>query len=312
MKIVTRLLLIVVALSLTCSARAQYDPTFSHYFQMESAYNAAAVGKDDQLNIIADYNMGLASFEGNPKTMYASVDAPFYFLKARQGAGFQFVNDQIGVFTHQRLELQYAAKINLLGGELSIGAQLGLLNEGYDADEVDLEDSSDPAFATSDQTGYGLDLGAALYYRRKAFYVGLSALHLSAPTIALGEYNELSIARTYYFTAGYNIRLRNPFLTIKPSLFFRTDMTNYRGDVTCRLVYTVDGKTMYAGLGASNTSATLYVGGHFHGVLLGYSYEYYTSGLSLQDGSHELFIGYQMDLNMAKRGKNLHKSIRIL
>lgn len=46
--------------------------------------------------------------------------------------------------------------------------------------------------------------------------------------------------------------------------------------------------------------------------MLGYSYECYTSAMSLGNGSHELFIGYQMDLNMTKKGKNRHQSVRIL
>ena len=54
------------------------------------------------------------------------------------------------------------------------------------------------------------------------------------------------------------------------------------------------------------------IGGKIHGVTLGYSYEMYTSPQSLGNGSHELFIGYQTDMNMIKKGKNLHKSVRIL
>jgi hypothetical protein len=38
----------------------------------------------------------------------------------------------------------------------------------------------------------------------------------------------------------------------------------------------------------------------------------YTSAISLGNGSHELFVGYQTDLNIGKKGRNLHKSVRIL
>ena len=54
------------------------------------------------------------------------------------------------------------------------------------------------------------------------------------------------------------------------------------------------------------------VGGSFHGIVLGYSYEFYTSGLNPGNGSHELFVGYQQDINLVKKGKNKHKSVRIL
>ena len=70
---------------------------------------------------------------------------------------------------------------------------------------------------------------------------------------------------------------------------------------------------MYAGLGYSPTnSVTLYLGGNFHGVTLGYSYEMYTGAIAIGNGSHELFVGYQTDLNLFKKGRNRHQSVRIL
>ena len=54
------------------------------------------------------------------------------------------------------------------------------------------------------------------------------------------------------------------------------------------------------------------IGGDFHGVSLGYSYEIYTTALSIGNGAHELFVGYQTDINLGKKGKNRHKSVRIL
>ena len=54
------------------------------------------------------------------------------------------------------------------------------------------------------------------------------------------------------------------------------------------------------------------LGGNFHGIHIGYSYEMYTSAISIGNGSHEIFVGYQTDLNLYKKEKNLHKSVRIL
>ena len=67
------------------------------------------------------------------------------------------------------------------------------------------------------------------------------------------------------------------------------------------------------GLGYSPTnSVTLMIGGKVKGVSLGYSYEAFTNGVSLGNGSHELFVGYQTDLNLFKKGRNRHQSVRIL
>ena len=59
-------------------------------------------------------------------------------------------------------------------------------------------------------------------------------------------------------------------------------------------------------------SVTVFVGGMFHVIMLGYSYEAYTSGISLGNGSHELLMRYQTDVNLFKKGRNRHQSVRIL
>lgn len=294
-------------------AHAQYDVAFSHYFDMEPTFNAAAVGKQSKLNITAAYAMDFVGFENNPQTMYAAADLPFYFLKGLHGAGVQFMNDRLGLFSHQRLALQYAYKHKLFGGTISAGVSVGLLSESFDGTKLDAGEAGDPALPSTKVEGSGFDLGVGLYYMRGPWYVGVSAQHLNAPLVELGETNELQIDPTYYLTGGYNIKLRNPFLTIKPSVLVRTDGVAYRADITGRLIYTNDKKMMYGGVGYSPTnSVTFMFGGMVHGVMLGYSYEFYTSAISPGNGSHELFIGYQMDLNLVKKGKNKHKSVRIL
>lgn len=292
---------------------AQYDVSFSHYFDMEPSFNAAAVGKQSKLNVAAAYAMDLAGFKHNPQTMYVAADMPFIFMKAYNGAGIQFMNDKIGLFTHQKLALQYAFTTKLFGGKLATGISAGLLSENFDGTKVDLEDSSDPAFTASQLTGNSIDFGIGLYYTHRNWYVGLSAQHLNSPLINLGERNELKVDATYYATGGCDIRLRNPYLTVKPSFLVRTDGVAWRGDIGGRLVYTNDQKMMYVGASYSPTnSVTALIGGKVHGVILGYSYEMYTSTINPGNGSHELFVGYQVDLNLVKKGKNRHKSVRIL
>jgi type IX secretion system PorP/SprF family membrane protein len=223
------------------------------------------------------------------------------------------MNDEIGLFKHQRLVVQYAYKQRLLGGTLSIGVQAGLLSEKFNGSGLDLEDTDDPAFTKTDDTGTAIDLSAGLYYQRGPWYAGLSALHVTAPTVELGERSIYNISSVYYLTGGYNIRLNNPLLTIHPSALLRYDGVAYRGDVTCRLKYTHDKRVLYAGVGYSPTnSVTAFIGGLFHGIMLGYSYEVYTSALSIGNGSHELFVGYQTELSLVKKGRNRHQSVRIL
>ena len=305
------ILLLFLLSVLTVSA--QQEPSFSHYWALEPSFNPAAAGQESMLNVAGTYAMTLTGFEHNPRTMYVAGDMPFMLLNKLHGVGLQMMNDQIGLFNHQRLVVQYAYKQRVFGGMLSVGVQVGLLSEKFKGSELDLEDTSDPAFSKTDDNGTALDLSAGLYYQHGPWYAGISILHATAPTIELGERSIYNMSNVYYLTGGYNIRLNNPLLTIHPSMLVRYDGVAYRGDVTCRLKYTHDNRVLYAGVGYSPTnSVTAFVGGLFHGVMLGYSYEIYTSALSFGNGSHELFVGYQTELNLYKKGRNKHQSVRFL
>ena len=293
--------------------KAQYDPSYSHYFSMEPSFNPASVGKENQLNVVGAYALDFAGFEHNPNTFYVGADMPLYFLKNYHGVGASIMNDKIGLFTHQRIAGQYAFRFNLLGGRLAAGVQAGLIMETFDGSKLDVEQSNDPALPSSQVTGNSLDLGFGLYYTHKNWYAGLSAQHLTAPKIDLGETNELKVDATYYLNGGYNIKLSNPFITIPTSTLVRYDGVSWRGDITARVVYKNDKKKLYGGLSYSPTnSVTVLVGGSFHGINLGYSYEVYTSAINPGNGSHGLFVSYQTDINLQKKGRNKHKSVRFL
>ena len=299
-------------LTVLMKASAQQDVSFAHYWALESSFNPAAIGKTSLINVTGAYAMSMAGFENNPKTMYVAGDMPFYFMNGYHGVGLQLMSDDIGLFKHQHLTAQYAYKLSLLGGTLSIGLQASMLSEKFKGSELDLRED-DPALEKTDVTGTALDLAAGLYFQHRNWYAGLSVQHAMEPSVDLGEKAIIDVARTYYFTGGYNIRLHNPFFTIHPSVLARTDGVGYRVDVTARVKYSYEKRLLYAGVAYSPTnSVTALIGGNFQGISIGYSYEAYTSALSFKHGSHELFVGYQTELDLIKKGRNKHQSVRIL
>lgn len=296
-------------------AQAQYDPAFSQYWSLQPFYNPATTGLDGKLNVQAAYAMQLVGFENAPATLYAGVDLPVFFLSPKHGMGAGFLNDEAGLFAHKKFYIQYAYHQPLWGGSLSAGLRLGMLSEGFDGSGLDVSDTSDPAFPTSDVTGSGFDLDFGLYYKHKKWYVGASAMHLTGPEITYGDekVNQISVPQTFYFFGGYNISFKNPLYKMYTSAMFRSDFMFYRGDVSCRLAYEGGRIQLYGGLSYSPTnSVSLLFGGKVMGVTLGYSYEMYTSAIGALNGSHEITLSYQTDLNIFKKGKNKHKSVRIL
>ena len=311
-----RLSWLVVAVLMTTRVSAQYDAAFTNFWALQTYFNPAASGLDGQLNVQGAYSMQLVGFENAPATMLATADLPLFFLSPRHGVGVGFMNDKIGLFANKKLYLQYAYHQPLWGGKLSIGARVGFLNETFDGTKLDVIDSNDPAFATSEVNGTGLDVDAGLRYSyKKLWYAGLSTMHLTGPTIKLGDdkTHETSVSRLYYLTGGYNLRFKRPEYVLYTSAILRTDLQAWRGDIAARLAYNGEKIHLYAGLSYSPTiSVGVLLGTTFHGLQIGYAYEIYTGGIGALNGTHELVLGYQMDLNLFKKGKNMHKSVRIL
>lgn len=310
-----RILTMVVAwVLLTGVAKAQWDVQFSDYTALKSYFNPAVSGVDGKLSVSGAYSMQMVGYDGAPATMYVGADLPIYFLGPRHGAGISFFNDAIGMFKTTKIALQYSFNMKMgKKGRLALGVQGAMLSEKLDPSGVDLEDNSDPAFPSSAIDGDGFDLGAGLYYYHPKVWAGMSVQHALAPTIELGETNEVEVPRMYYLMGGGNIKLKNSLLTIQPSFLVQSDLDSWREDVQCKVLYEYEEKKMYGGLGYSpNTSVTFMVGGDFHGISLGYTYQMYTSGVGVINGSHELVVGYCADLDLFKKGRNKHKSVRWL
>lgn len=309
----TALLTVVLLTSLAVRVSAQQDPAFAHYWLMEPQFNPAAAGRSPQLSITAAYQTHATGYDDAGSTMYAGVDMAFQIGRTRHGVGALFQNDEFGLFSHKRFSVQYAYCFKLWGGTLSIGAEADMLSESLNGSKADLNDGNDPAFPSTDITGSKFDASAGIFYTHKRWYVGIGALHLTSPTVMLGETNEYKVKSLYNFTAGYNIRTKSPFFTITPTTLVRFDGSDWRADITARLQYAKDKKRMYAGLSYSpQNSVTGFIGGMFHGIDLSYSYEANTSGMGLGAGQHEITLGYRLDLNLGKKGKNAHRSVRYL
>ena len=292
---------------------AQQDPAFVHYWQMPTQSNPAAAGQSPQLTINGAIQMHAAGYEDGGSTMFAGADMAFQIGHTRHGVGAIFQNDEFGLFSHKRFSLLYAYHFKLWGGMLSIGGEADMLNESLNGSKADLGDGNDPAFPTTDLNGSKFDASAGLLYTHKRWHVGIGAQHLTTPTVFLGETNEFKVKSLYNLTAGYNIRTRMPFFTIAPSVMLRYDGSAFRADITGRVQYEHGKKRLYGGLNyAPQHSVAGFVGGTFHGVDLSYSYEANTSGMGLGAGQHEITLAYRLDLNLGKKGKNVHRSVRYL
>lgn len=292
---------------------AQQEPAFAHYWELEPQFNPAAAGRDDRLSISAAVQTHASGFDDAGSTMYAGADVALQFGRTRHGLGAAFLNDAIGLFAHKRFSLLYSYHFRLWGGRFSVGASADMLSETVDGSKADLADANDPAIPSGEVSGAKIDASFGLGYARGPIALGLSCQHALAPTVLLGETHEIAVKRVFNFTAAYNIRLKNPLFSIVPSAMLRYDGADMRGDFTARFVCQRENRRLYGGASYSPLhSVTAFVGGTFHGIDLSYSYEASTEGLGMNAGFHEVTVGYRLDLNFGKRGRNAHRSVRWL
>lgn len=316
MKILRGLLTVMLVMA-SMEAFAQYDVHFTHYWELDNFYNPAAMNKDKQLRIVATYSQQFAGYEHSPGTMFAGANTVLPWGDGKQSGGICLMNETIGLFTHRRMIVNYGYKFRLAKGTLNAAGQVGLMNEMFRSGGLDVIDADDPAFPTSDESGSGVDFGAGLYYQTRYLYAGISSQHLNSPTVTYGKGSgknaELDITPAFYFQGGGNIQLRNPLLSLQPSVQLATDLGTMRIDLTLRGTYQYQSNSFYGGLSYSpGTSVTFLVGGCFRKVLVGYAYELFTNGIGWQTGSHDIILGYRMDVDFFKKGKNIHKSVRYL
>ena len=302
-------------LCLAIPAQAQYDPSFNHYWAFQSFYNPAASGLEGQLDVHGGYALQMLGYTHAPATMIITADIPLWMISPAHGVGAGFINDKIGLFEHKKFYAQYAYHHNLWGGRLSAGVRVAMLAEGFKGSGLELETPGDNAFPSSDVNGTAFDLDAGLRYDGKVWYAGFSMLHTLSPMVTLGDTkaNEYKVPATFYLTGGYNIRFKNPLFKMQTSAIVRSDLSAWRGDITARLLYDGPKGKMYAGVGYSPTiSTSVFIGGTFQGIQLGYCYEIYTSGVGALQGTHEISLGYITNLDLFKKGRNKHKSVRLL
>ena len=317
MNTLKRSVFIFVLLCLTTHVKAQFDAHFTYFREVENLYNPAALNRDSRLDVTGSLSMQMAGYHHAPVTMYIGANTALPYDRMRHSAGVSLLNETIGLFTNQRLIFNYAYKIVIGQGWMNIGIQGGVMSEQFNSSGLKAETQNDPAFPQSEERGTVGDLGAGLLYVRGEWYVGASATHLNFPHVEFGKTSgsttRMDINPTLYLTGGCNIALRNPLLQIHPAIMTQSDLDFFRTDISVRGTYSYDAAMFYIGTTYSpGISVTALVGGMYRDMLIGYAYELYTGSQGYLNGSHDLMVKWQTEVDFFKKGKNIHKSVRYL
>ena len=335
------LFLIVILLIGSSSLKAQFDTQLSNYWATIGYYNPAYAGQAGNLEATLMGRMQWLGIENAPRTTILTANMPYQLFGKIHGFGAIMYNDRIGLFSATAYYGQYAWKKKLFNGNFSIGLQGGYITQSFDGTKVEIpkdnnyHSETDEAIPTTLVSGNSIDASLGLFYSKEKWFTGLSVNHLLAPKIDLNENQVYEIPRTYYFVAGYNIQLNNPLLELRPTVLLKTMemsslyldpdslmekvetntlkamLRNSQVDISVRIVYD---QKIWGGLSWRYRDAVvLTLGGKFKAIEAGYAYDFPVSRIiKVSTGSHELFLRYNMDLNLKKKGKYKHKSVRIL
>ncbi len=299
--------------------QAQFDAQFSQYVENKAAMNPGAIAENDLLNLFGVYRGQWTGFKNAPSDMFFSVNTPVSIEGTKHGVGLSFFKSSAGLFVNQSVLLQYSYKMRLFDGILGLGLNIGFMNQTFDPDgKVNLtggagEDmgndfhvENDPSVPKGgDDSPNAFDAGFGAYFSNKKMYVGLSALHLTAPSMSYDELaKDLYVPRVFYLTGGYNISLSNTLYVLKPSALVKTDFKSYQMELTGLLEYN---KTIQGGLSYRFEDAFVFIVGInlFSGLYAAYSYDLPVSRMILSGGSHEISLRYSFKPQFTKAGKHV-------
>lgn len=324
----TVIILIIILLSLP--AWSQTESNLSQYYAAPTLYNPAATGQSDFVRIRGGARLQWVGIDGAPQTFLAAADMPFKLGSKRIGLGVVAGQESIGLYSSLDLGIQASYKLRKWGGLWSLGLQIGFRDQSFKGSEVYLPDSddyhqgTDDGIPTSDIHGTAFDAAAGLWYEHPKFYAGLSCTHLMSPTITMNAENasggsetsgeqryEFQARRTLYFTSGCNIPIKNTLIEIMPSMLVKSDFTFWTAEIMARARLR---KFLSFGLGYRWDDALIAtVAAEIKNFYIGYSFDYATSALrSASAGSHEIFVGYSLKLDMGDKNRNKHKSVRLM
>ena len=320
-----RSIALFVMLMVVLLVRAQFDAQIGQYMFLQSSFNPAAIGEGDLMRVYGSHRMDFTGIQDAPMTTCFSFSSPFVIGKTRHGVGVRFMNDKFGLFTNQSLYLEYAYKIQIGKGVLSVGADLGFLNLSFAVDSVDTgagndeyHDEMDPAIPNTTggdekgASGMGFDMGIGVYYSAPRWWASASYAHVTQPRLMWGSENtDVSVTGTMYLAGGYNWQLKNRDWMLLPSMMVMTDFISW--DVNLTMLAQLKKRYRF-GLGYRIAgSVNILLGLEIvNGLQLGYTYELPANALIKESfGSHELYLAYGFDI-LKPKNTNKYKSVRYL
>ncbi len=280
---------------------AQQDPLFTQYMFNKMAFNPAYAGSGGAFTTDLIARFQWTGMEGAPRTLSFSAQTPL--RNPHLGLGLFVYRDELGPTVDYGAMGAFAYRILFPNSTLCFGIQAGIKKMDVDRGMLDAKDPGDPEIVShvTNRVVPDVDFGI-YYYGRYYYYSGFSVKHLlqnqmlTTSTTPDGESGFTRLMRSWYAMAGGVIPLGDNLVLLPSALGKYVYGAPFQADLNLSIRFM---KLVTAGITYRTRSALgLMVGITIaKGISIGYSYDIWFNSLkSYNSGSHEIRIGYDIDL----------------
>ncbi len=204
----------------------QKDPQFSQFMLNQLFYNPAVSGSGELTRVQLTHRSQYAGYQaaidgdGGISTQLLTFSMPVRNF----GIGFYALNDRIGAYSGQDVQLSLAYKIPVAAGMLSVGGRAGVYRQALDFDRLRPLEPDDPILGSGTVAQMRPDASAGVHYESDKFHLGLSGVHLLHPRYDLGRTEATNpLEPAFYLNAGVNLEVGyltqvQPVALVKSSL----------------------------------------------------------------------------------------------
>lgn len=269
--------------------------------------NAGYSGSRDVLSMTLLNRYQWVGFsDGAPRTLTFSAHSPL--RNENVALGLYAYSDQNGPFNDVGFMANYAYRLKLAKGTLSLGLQAGFNQVNLDYDELNVRDIDDPLITVRPPNKLRPDANFGIYYYTERFYAGISSKQLfetqyGKVTDDDDESSYGKLARHFYGMAGFAVPLSES-VVFRPGLmikYAKGSPTNYDINASFLIHNLVWLGTSYRtninAVTSKNAVVFMVELNLTQSWRLGYSYDAYLSEIRLHNqGSHEFMISYDVSL----------------
>lgn len=289
---------------LTLCSFAQRDALYSQFMFNKLIINPGYSGSREMLTLTMLNRYQWVGFgEGSPRTFTFSAHTPLRNEKV--ALGFYAYADQTGPFSDVGFMANYAYRIRLYNGLLSLGLQAGFNQVNVAWDKVEFR-QIDPNSIIKPKNKLQPDANFGVYFSTKSYYVGVSSKQLFE-----SQYGKMNaeenvygkLSRHFYGMAGFAIPFSD-LVVFRPGFMFKY-AENAPANFDINASFLLNEMIWLGASYRTNNNAVTQKNALVFMIelnltqnwRLGYSYDAYLSEMANHNkGSHELMISYDVNL----------------